>query len=265
MTMLTDEGRAALDELAARHGISQDAALHMLVAVSNGGGTMAQFSHPEVGGMGQWSMGGMIMVGDMFNNGLKARVDALCNDLTALLRGPSPFARPAGGAPGWGGAWWPGSLGLGQPASSGAQNGMRYAYFPDARRLAVDAGGSVMVYDTGEHAIGGFGQQQGGDASITLSSQYGTVRLSDLPVVWPARAEAAPVQRPAPPQADAPRQAAGQQGAWQEAASGSPGPQHGTGAPDPFAALEKLGALRDRGVLTEAEFAAKKAEILSRL
>jgi len=103
MTMLTDEGRAALDALAARHGISQDAALHMLIAVSNGGGTMAQFSHPELGGMGQWSMGGMIMVGDMFNNGLKARVDAICNDLSALLRGPSPFARPAGGAPGSGG------------------------------------------------------------------------------------------------------------------------------------------------------------------
>jgi hypothetical protein len=58
---------------------------------------MAQFSHPELGGMGQWSMGGMIMVGDMFNNGLKARVDALCNDLSALLRGPSPFAAQPGG------------------------------------------------------------------------------------------------------------------------------------------------------------------------
>ena len=29
--------------------------------------------------------GGMIMVGDMFNQGLKHRVDALCNELAGLL------------------------------------------------------------------------------------------------------------------------------------------------------------------------------------
>ena len=32
-----------------------------------------------------------------------------------------------------------------------------------------------------------------------------------------------------------------------------------------FAALEKLGSLRDMGILSEDEFAAKKAELLSRL
>jgi hypothetical protein len=36
-------------------------------------------------------------------------------------------------------------------------------------------------------------------------------------------------------------------------------------APDPIAQLEKLGALRDAGILTEDEFSAKKAEILSRM
>src|SRR3954469_16984721 len=36
--------------------------------------------------MGQWREDGMIMVGDMFNQGLRARVDALCTELAALLR-----------------------------------------------------------------------------------------------------------------------------------------------------------------------------------
>lgn len=36
-------------------------------------------------------------------------------------------------------------------------------------------------------------------------------------------------------------------------------------ATDPFEQLRKLGELRDAGILTEAEFASKKAEILSRL
>ena len=37
------------------------------------------------------------------------------------------------------------------------------------------------------------------------------------------------------------------------------------GQVDPFVAMEKLSALRDSGVITEAEFAAKKQELLDRL
>jgi hypothetical protein len=36
-------------------------------------------------------------------------------------------------------------------------------------------------------------------------------------------------------------------------------------APDPIEQLRKLGELRDAGILTDEEFAAKKADILSRL
>lgn len=50
-------------------------------------------------------------------------------------------------------AWWPD--GLGQPASSGGQNGTRYAFFPDHRRLAVERDGKVTLYDSGDHRIGG--------------------------------------------------------------------------------------------------------------
>ena len=38
-----------------------------------------------------------------------------------------------------------------------------------------------------------------------------------------------------------------------------------SGIPDPAARLERLAGLRDRGVLTEEEFAAQKARILSEL
>src|SRR3954453_1661083 len=82
---LTPEGRRLLEDVAQRHGVSADAVLTLLQAVAAGHGTSAQFSHPELGGMGQWSQGGMIMIGDMFNNGLKYRVDQLCNELSALV------------------------------------------------------------------------------------------------------------------------------------------------------------------------------------
>ena len=57
----------------------------MLESVVNGNGTMAQFSHPEFGGSGQWMRGAMIMVSDMFNNSLKGRIDGLCNEVSALV------------------------------------------------------------------------------------------------------------------------------------------------------------------------------------
>ena len=140
------------------------------------------------------------MVGDMFNQGLQYRVDALCSELAGLLRsqplaeaeagrfppqsqsdnrGVSWFVAGAGSA----GQRWPAELG--SPATTGAQNDMRYACFPGPRRLAIQQGGQVRVYDTGEHRISGFSQQQGGDQSLTFTSQYGLVRVADLPLVSP--------------------------------------------------------------------------------
>jgi hypothetical protein len=45
---------------------------------------MAQFSHPDFGGMSQWSHG-MTMVGDMFNDGLKSKLDAGLHRLAAYV------------------------------------------------------------------------------------------------------------------------------------------------------------------------------------
>jgi hypothetical protein len=50
----------------------------------SGGGRMAQFSHADFGGMSQWSPG-MTMVGDMFNNSLKSKLDAVCTELAAYV------------------------------------------------------------------------------------------------------------------------------------------------------------------------------------
>ena len=161
-----------ISNIARRHGFSEAAAQSLLEALRRGGGGMAQFSDPELGGMGQWSRGGMIMIGDMFNHGLKARVDALCTDLAASLH-DTPTMMPAQS-----GSWWP--EGLGAPASSGSQNGMRYAYFPVARRVAVEQDGRVNLYDSGDHRIGGVSQQQSATQSLAFTSQHGTIRIEDL-------------------------------------------------------------------------------------
>ena len=176
----------------------------MLDALERGGGTMAQFSHPDFGGSGQWMRGGMTMVSDLFNNALKAKVDGVCNDLSYLLGGDlSWFQEPvrnssfgSSGSFGNYGSWWPAELG--QPNSSGGQNDIRYAYFGHANRLAVDMGGTVTVYDTGDHVISGVSQQQGNGWTLTFSSQYGTVPISSLRVVSGDGAQGNPQPEPVP-------------------------------------------------------------------
>ena len=284
MRELSAEGRKIADDLACRHGVSSDAVAALLYALELGNGTQAQFNHPDLGGMGQWSQGGMIMVGDMFNQGLKYRVDALCNEIATLLRSQPPLHRPVasssqsqsqnGGSPGVSlfvagsglssNDWWPAELG--SPASTGAQNNLNYACFPLSRRLAIRQDGKVSVYDTGEHRITGFSQQQSGDQSLTFTSQLGLVRVADLPVVIaksphvpeppsapanePPRPEPSPVAPPPP--APAPIVAA------------SPLPPSAA-TDDILTTIERLSDLRQKNILSEAEFASKKAELLSRL
>ena len=201
MPELSSEGRKIVDDLARRHGVGSDAVAALLHALELGNGAQAQFNHPDLGGMGQWSQGGMIMIGDMFNQGLKHRVDALCREIAALLRSQPMLNRPEASQsqsqgqglgpagvslfiPGSGPSarnWWPEELG--SPASTGAQNNLNYACFPVSRRLAIRQGGRVSVYDTGDHRINGFSQQQSGDQSLTFTSQHGLVRVADLPLV----------------------------------------------------------------------------------
>ncbi len=159
-----------------------------------------------------------------------------------------------------GGNWWP--EGLGTPGSVGAQNDMRYAFFPASRRLVIDHGGRVTVYDTADHALSGFSQQQSGDRSLSFSSQHGLVRIADLAIVADGRAgtsaaggdpvaESAAADLPAEKRADptaAPvrREAGGE-------------------ADDIFVKIERLADLHGRGILSAAEFEAKKSELLGRL
>jgi Short C-terminal domain len=268
MTELSPSGLRSVEEVAARTGFSRDAVTSMLASMMAGRGGMAQFSHPEFGGSGQWLAGGAIMISDMFNNALKARVDALCNELSALVWREQDFAtadsfqsqsqgtrenHPRGSSsllaavePGQTN-WWPSDLGV--PSSLGAQNEVRYSYFPKTRRLALDINGKITVYDTQDHQINGFSQQQPGSGSFSLSSQLGVVDVTRLPIVSGVNG--------AKSSSESVHRAAIQQ---QAATSGASGERE-----DVLTAIERLSELFARGILTEAEFSAKKAELLGRL
>jgi hypothetical protein len=189
VSQVTNKGKQAVNEIAERHQVSQDAVMALLQALQQGHGTAAQFNIRELGGMGQWSRGGMTQVGDMFNDGLKRKVADLCAELSRLLDSRDIFAEgnapldysPDGSAKPEGSSknWWPEELG--SPSSTGGQNDAEYALFPGKRRLAVRQSGMVTVYDSGDHEIGGFSQQQGGGAqTLRFSSQHGQISTGDL-------------------------------------------------------------------------------------
>ena len=83
MAELTPEGQHIVEDAARRYGMSIDAVRVLLEALVASGGGMAQFNHPDLGGMGQWSGGG-----DDSNN--KATADGKSfSALVAHLGGPA--------------------------------------------------------------------------------------------------------------------------------------------------------------------------------
>lgn len=260
MQKLTPEGQNIVNDLSTRYNLSQDAVIYMIGAVNNGGGSMAQFNCPELGGGGQWMRGGMTMVGDMFNYGLKNTVDNLCNDISNALATTIIFPLAPKGTR-QSNQWWP--IELENPFSSGAQNNTRYAIFQN--RLAVDVNGQVTVYDTLDNNISGISQQQGGNNSLTFSSQYGTILVSSLPIVSgenhtnnnpqnnfiePVKNNfLEPISEPLP----------------QTIINNSSNSVSNESAKAIIELIEQVASLHKAGILTNNEFNTKKAELLSRL
>lgn len=258
MQKLTPDGINLVNDISHRYNLSNDAVIHMLIAVNNGGGSMAQFNCPELGGSGQWMRGGMTMVGDMFNHGLKMTVDNLCSELSRALSTMQIFPAIPAGTPG-SNQWWPSECGT--PFSSGGQNNIRYAVFPG--KLAVEQNGQVTVYDTLNHNIGGVSQQQGGNTSLTFSSQFGTVSVDQLPIISgpgtgkpPAQTNFAEAQENQPVTNTAPRSENNQ-------ATNTIPPT--SSSDEIISLLEKLAKLRDAGAITEQDFNTKKTELLARI
>ncbi|MFZ2727352.1 MAG: SHOCT domain-containing protein [Methylococcaceae bacterium] len=288
MKQLTPQGQQIINNIAGRYNFSSDAVLSMLQSVINGNGSMAQFNHPEFGGSGQWMSGGMIMLGDMFNNGLKNSVGGLCQELANLIANQpdliqtgsfqsqsqgnntqenfisnntnqqsqnnnggfgavSLFVPPPAGSSA---NWWP--AGLQFPNSTGSQNNSRYAYFASIRRLAIEANGHVTLYDTLDHQIGGFSQQQSIGGSMCFNSQYGLIDVASLPVI---SIDNVLVQKPIE---NKPAPVGYNNNSVQT-------PIVNNQEADIFDAIEKLANLKAKGILTDNEFSTKKAELLARL
>lgn len=170
-----------IKQLADRHGFSPELAQNLLNELRRSGGRQAQFNDPALGGMGMWQSG-QLMIGDMVNHGLKAKVAAFLADLTALLE-VSPDASPE--------LTWRAekmasmaqnqatiSQSGGGSGFSVMQNGVSYRYAAERNELVVN---DNEVYDTtGLRVIGIHSQQQNGRGVLILNTDQGPRQIGDL-------------------------------------------------------------------------------------
>ena len=233
MPNLTMDGQGVLHDIAQRFGVSTGAASELLNALARGNGVQAKFNHPDLGGMGQWSKGGMVMVGDMFNHGLKARVNDLAAELADLLQRDELFSRgpndrdlnkTEGSFSGTGRrSRWPEELGAYSASGSDGLLGALQrgeGLFPGARIVVAAVKGDMVRSRCGRAFSGG----------TVFAGQAGIRSKGSLTVTF-RQLKSVAIEPPS----------------------------------DVFDQLRKLGDLRDAGVLTASEFEAKKAELLGRI
>ena len=265
MHELTSQGEQAVADLSARYGVSTGAVRALLEAVQLGNGTMAQFSHPELGGRGQWMAGGMTMVGDMFSPGLQARVSGLAGELSSLLASTPVYAvrrarpgpaqltrriRGRGGRPSWD-----------SPDRADARTApvTRCSRRPGGLPCRAAARPSAS---TARWTMSFTACSSRGASRARCRSPASTARSPSRACRWQALTAARCRPGPGPPRSRSCR--AHRRSPPPSGPSGQAVPS-GTDADAVLAVLERLGDLHRRGVLTDEEFAAKKAEILSRL
>lgn len=268
MKKITTEGQHIIEETAKKHGLEKQTVEDLLIAIVKGNGTMAQFNIPELGGAGQWMKGGMTMIGEMFNHTLNVKVEQVAAELSDLVSTKVIFTSDEGDSafesdyksqsqyqsdpdaievkPGSG---WP--TVFGNPTASGSQNNFRYAYFAPKHRLVVEEDGKRSIYDTKHHQISGISQQQGSGSSYRFTSQDGEIDLKELALI----------SEPGTKVQETPDMPYDVTHAYSNTNTvPARGPEEII-----ISTIEKLNVLFERGQITEQEFSAKKAELLSRL
>ena len=293
MSQLNSQWQQKLTELTQKYQLSEHAIMVLLQALIKGNGKMAQFNHPELGGVGQWLPGGMTMISDMSNSYLKMVIDNLCGELAILIK--NNYFNPIKGDellanqgssqqqqqnqgnvdnteavkmnPFNSGHWWPTELGT--PTLSGSQNDLLYVYFANKQRLVLKNQREICIYDTLHHHISGVSQQQSSSGQLLIfTSQAGTFAVSDLPQISATRqVHDSPVKENNQPtdiiaKAEKIKEMLPHATTKIEPLTKTADESQQA---DIFNTIRKLAELKEQGIISEQEFEAKKAELLKRL
>lgn len=164
-----------IKEIASKYQVSEETVRALLEGLKVSGGRQVQFNIRELGGMGQWQSGGMVMVSDMFNHSLKVKVSELCSELAELSQTMEEEEKPKMMAET--------KSVTSKPSATfkGRQNDSHYAYYANESLLEIEENGKVTKYNTEGYALSG-AQQSQSNSLRNLSFTYpgGTVSLKDL-------------------------------------------------------------------------------------
>lgn len=164
-----------IKEIASKYQVSEETVRTLLEGLKVSVGRQVQFNISELGGMGQWQSGGMVMVGDMFNHSLKAKVSELCSELAGLSQTIEEEEKPKKKAEKQSVASKPSAT------FKGSQNDSHYAYYANDNLLEIEENGKVTKYNTAGYALSGVQQSQSNSLkNLSFTYPGGTVSLKDL-------------------------------------------------------------------------------------
>jgi hypothetical protein len=149
--------------IAEKYGIPHEVVKDLLTKLRRTNGRQVQFSDESLGGMGQWS-GGMVMIGRMGDDALKAKIGALCAELAQLAQSSGmektmdTFQEQSKDS----------TKDAPSASAAGSQNGVRYAYFAEESRLEIERDGVKKTYDATGYRISGVAQDQSTGVAATL-------------------------------------------------------------------------------------------------
>jgi hypothetical protein len=78
-------------------------------------------------------------------------------------------------------SWWPPTLR--RPSTSGAHGTLKFAFFADKRRLLVESGELLLLFDSGAHQICEVEEQLGQEPGLAFTSQNGRHPIGDLRLI----------------------------------------------------------------------------------
>ncbi|MEO0560572.1 MAG: hypothetical protein AAF125_00560 [Chloroflexota bacterium] len=171
--------------IAQKHRLSDNAVVVLAKALRRGHGRMARFNHRELGGIGMWGRGEVI-IGDMRNESLRMQIWGAMNDLLPIItshppRKPEPEKDSTLVMP-----WW-GDITLGPPTVHGAFENMTFGYFLEPHRVILRNDGVITHYDArhlGVLDLAVTHDQRGAPVItlVTLDGPLDVMMLDEIPI-----------------------------------------------------------------------------------
>jgi hypothetical protein len=193
-----------ISSLAKKYGLPSEIVQQLAYEMQKNRGEAVRFDIEYLGGKGRWKLNQSASVGNGFDVELNNFITDLCSDLSDHIRAdaanvddddddeaPTIPSRPRGnsalddtiGIPPLSlkpNVWWPEDFGD-EPDMTGHVGEIRYAYFPQRRRLVLRQGLRNRIFDTAnfdvqEIAVG----TESGFFNLVVLTSHGDFRLGDF-------------------------------------------------------------------------------------